>query len=110
MGELSAIGCAGLAAMSAPRARTKVVLRTTIWADFMGMMITPLQQLLRNKARRMDEITQATGRSRYTVRRWKKGLTVPSPDDSRNLIALFGPDALDFNGCYSASIEVQTDG
>lgn len=58
----------------------------------------------------MDEITQATGRTRYTVRRWKRGLTLPSPEDSRHLIALFGPDALDFNGCYEASIEVRTDG
>lgn len=76
----------------------------------MGIFITPLQHLLLSKARRMDEITQATGRTRYTVRRWKRGLTLPSPEDSRNLIALFGPDALDFNGCYEASIEVRTDG
>ena len=73
----------------------------------MAMMITPLQQLLRDKILRTAEITQATQRSRYTVRRWRSGETFPHRTDAEKLIELFGPDRLDFNGCYEATVEVR---
>lgn len=73
----------------------------------MVMTITPLQGLLRSKARSIGEVAQFTGRSRFTVRRWKLGLSVPQPDDARKLIELFGAEALDFNGCYQASVAVE---
>ncbi len=74
----------------------------------MVIFITPLQGLLRSKTRSLGAVAQHTGRSRFTVRRWKLGLSVPQPDDARKLIELFGPEALDFNGCYEASIPVET--
>ena len=73
----------------------------------MGILITPLQQLLRDKRRPTREICQATGRSRYAVGRWKRGESYPLPGDARRLIELFEAEGLDFNGCYEASVEVE---
>lgn len=73
----------------------------------MDMLITPLQRLLRDKARSTGEICEATGRTRYTVRRWRLGESYPERQDAQKLIELFGADQLDFNGCYEASVEVE---
>lgn len=54
-------------------------------------------------------VMQATGRERITVWRWKTGASTPNRDDAEKLIALFGPDRLDFNGCYVADIEITLD-
>lgn len=76
----------------------------------MGTLITPLQHLLRSNGRKLSEVAQATGRSRYTVRRWKNGLKLPRPDEAQRLIEFYGRELLDFNGCYEASVEVGADG
>lgn len=49
---------------------------------------------------------QVTGRERITVWRWKTGASTPDREDAEKLIALFGPERLDFNGCYAPDIEI----
>jgi len=61
---------------------------------------------------------QATGKSRYSLRRWRLGESYPERPAAEALIALFsryelelpdGPYRLDFNGCYEKSLEVPDD-
>lgn len=65
------------------------------------MSMTPLQKLLKQKTIPERRIREHTGRSRTTVFRWRRGISYPGPDDAKKLIELFGPDALDYNGCYA---------
>lgn len=71
-----------------------------------AMKITPLQQLLLQRVVPVADILQATGRDRSTVSRWRRGMSFPERQDAEILIALFGAERLDYNGCYEASVEV----
>jgi len=65
------------------------------------------------------EILQETGKSRYSLRRWRRGESFPERQAAEALIALFAryelelpdgqPYRLDFNGCYEKSLEVPDD-
>lgn len=69
-------------------------------------LMTPLQRLLRDKTSRTSEVAQAVGVTRYTVRRWRLGDSYPLPSHAERLIAFYGRDRLDFNGCYEA-VEIE---
>lgn len=73
------------------------------------MTITPLQKLLRDKVVPDSVVRQVTGRTRFTLIRWRKGESFPEREDAEKLIALFGAHRLDFNGCYQVSVEVEAE-
>ncbi|MEJ1472147.1 MAG: hypothetical protein RPU59_13935 [Candidatus Sedimenticola sp. (ex Thyasira tokunagai)] len=73
-------------------------------------MITPLQDLLKRKTKTISEVMAATGRSRWTVRRWRERETYPDPKkDVPKLLELFKDYGLKFSGCFSLSIKTETD-
>lgn len=72
------------------------------------MLITPFQQMLRDKVVPPGEIRQATRCSRTTLWRWQKGVSFPEKPQAEALIALFAERgaALDYNGIYQATVLV----
>lgn len=71
--------------------------------------LTPLQVLLRSNAVPTSQVIAATGRNRSTVWRWQNGLSFPARPDVERLIALYGPERLDFNGCYVPTVEATSE-
>jgi hypothetical protein len=73
------------------------------------MKITPLQFLLLNKNIPLAQVRQAVGCTRVLLWRWSKGISFPKRGNVERLIELYGPDQLDFNGCFVASREITDD-
>lgn len=70
------------------------------------MKITPLQYLLLNKNKPQKAILQAVGVKRICLWQWKRGLGFPKRLNVEKLIAFYGPEQLDYNGCFVASVEI----
>jgi hypothetical protein len=73
------------------------------------MKITPLQYLLLNKIKPLPEVRQALGVSRFILWQWKRGASFPKRLNIEKLIEFYGPERLDYNGCFVASVEITED-
>jgi hypothetical protein len=73
------------------------------------MKITPLQYLLLNKVKPLREVKQALGVTRIVLWQWKSGASFPKRLNIEKLIEFYGPDRLDYNGCFVASVEITED-
>ena len=70
------------------------------------MKITPLQHLLCIQNKPLREVRQAIGVTRAVLWRWKLGRAFPNQLNMQKLIEFYGPDRLDYNGCFIASVEI----
>ncbi len=70
------------------------------------MKITPLQFLLLSQIKPLREVRQVLGVSRISLWQWKKGVAFPKPLNIEKLIEFYGPEQLDYNGCFIASVEI----
>ena len=70
------------------------------------MKITPLQYLLLNKIKPLRDLRQALGVHRTLVWQWSKGGSFTKRLNIEKLIEFYGPDRLDYNGCFVASVEI----
>lgn len=73
------------------------------------MKITPLQYLLLHKIKPWKEVRQAVGCERGILWRWSRGLSFPKRLNTDKLIEFYGPERLDYNGCFEASVELTGD-
>jgi hypothetical protein len=70
------------------------------------MKITPLQHLLLTQNKPLGDVRQAVGVGRAVLWNWKKGRAFPNQLNMKKLIDLYGPEQLDYNGCFIASVEI----
>ena len=70
------------------------------------MKITPLQYLLLTQCIDFARIREAAGISQVNLWKWRRGERFPNRLNAKVLIDLYGPDKLDYNGCYQRSVEI----
>jgi len=70
------------------------------------MKITPLQHLLLSKIKPLAEVRQALGVHRIALWQWSRGVGFPKRLNVEKLIEFYGPERLDYNGCFVPSVEI----
>ena len=70
------------------------------------MKITPLQYLLFTKFKPIKQLRKAVPVGRVTYWAWRCGRGFPNRLNANKLIEFYGPENLDYNGCYVPSVEL----